>query len=252
MSVNVKQNGELTPVARLTKIIVPLGIAECYSTEEKQVGCWHDGKPLYQKTFVTERTNIAGNSSIDISSYVSSLDIEEIVDYTERILYSVSGGTGEYYSDDIARLRKIGSSYDITLTIGSATLSSIKIEWTIQYTKISDVAGSGMWTPNGNYAEHYSTEEQVIGTWHDGKPVYERVFTFNAISMNINAWYDTGVDISYVREIVFASVHNNTWALNCICAFKNGTKLNLVNMGNGNLSANRVIMRYTKTADYPS
>ena len=45
---------------------------------------------------------------------------------------------------------------------------------TMQYTKTTDTAGSGKWTPQGVPAIHYSTDEQVIGTWIDGSTLYEK------------------------------------------------------------------------------
>ena len=47
----------------------------CYSTEEKIVGKWIDGKPLYQKTF-----DFGSNINIDTSSWtvISSIDTSNI------------------------------------------------------------------------------------------------------------------------------------------------------------------------------
>ena len=44
---------------------------------------------------------------------------------------------------------------------------------TVQYTKTTDVAGSGDYNTYGVPTHHYSTSEQVIGTWTNGKPCYE-------------------------------------------------------------------------------
>lgn len=44
-----------------------------YSTEEKEVGTWIDGKPLYQKTIVLENTTISSSTKeitiLDITNY---------------------------------------------------------------------------------------------------------------------------------------------------------------------------------------
>ena len=42
-----------------------------YSTEEKEVGTWIDGKPLYQKTIVLENQTISGTeiTILDITNY---------------------------------------------------------------------------------------------------------------------------------------------------------------------------------------
>ena len=35
---------------------------------------------------------------------------------------------------------------------------------------------------------NYSTEEQIIGTWIDDKPIYRKVYTDLSINMSINTW----------------------------------------------------------------
>ena len=62
-------------------------------------------------------------------------------------------------------------------------------------------------------ADNYSTDEQVVGTWIDGKPLYQK--TFNAItpsSMSSQSWTDvSGVIIpnadyiTIVNAVVYAS-----------------------------------------------
>ena len=58
----------------------------------------------------------------------------------------------------------------------------------IWYTKDSDTPGSGEWTPSGVPTHHYSTDEQVVGTWIDGSTVYEKTFdvVLNANSFTID------------------------------------------------------------------
>ena len=44
---------------------------ECYSTEEREVGCWTDGKPLYQKTWdFGSDLSIASNTWVDTTMSV--------------------------------------------------------------------------------------------------------------------------------------------------------------------------------------
>lgn len=47
-----------------------------------------------------------------------------------------------------------------------------------------EYAGSG-----GGASHVYSTTEQVIGTWIDGKPLYEKVITGLSISLSWNSQY---------------------------------------------------------------
>ena len=46
--------------------------------------------------------------------------------------------------------------------------------FTIKYTKTTDVAGAGLFVPSGIMAVHYSTTEQIIGTWL-GETLYQKV-----------------------------------------------------------------------------
>lgn len=97
--------------------------------------------------------------------------------------------------------------------------------------------------------EIYSTQERQIGVWTDGKPIYERVYDFNSINLQPNPWYDTGIDSSNIDTLVDGIAYNKTWTLTCVCVFKNGAKINVVNLGNSALSTNRIILKYTKTTD---
>ena len=42
---------------------------------------------------------------------------------------------------------------------------------------------------NNNYNSNYSIEEQIIGTWIDGKKIYRKVYTGLSIKMSTNTWY---------------------------------------------------------------
>lgn len=259
MSVNMKQNGNLTPVASLTKAIIPLGVADCYSTEERQVGCWTDGKPLYQKTFTYHKTNIAANSNFDITSDLNGID--NVVAYQSRIKYMIDASIkGEYYSDDLVRLAKdSANAYRIYLTIGQATLATADIDLTVLYTKTTDTAGSGIWTPNGATAVHYSTSEQVVGTWIDGKPLYEK--TIYIQNPTAGGYYAHGVE--NIKRIIIHEVtglRNGQW--NCgIFNTNSGDRLTVLaypTSGNSGLYTDfsmsslkdlYVVLRYTKTTD---
>ena len=134
-----------------------------YSTEEREVGVWIDGKPLYQKTWL----GLSLTVGLDWVNAVAIADVDNLVctipasNFGERCLQS------QYYNGYIQLCTPYG-------TASSGTQSVQRL--TAQYTKTTDTAGSGTWTTTGEYAHHYSTTEQVIGTWVDGKPLYERTF----------------------------------------------------------------------------
>ena len=160
---------------------------ECYSTEERVVGCWIDGKPLYQKTIDFGALPNADQKAV--AHNISNID--NIVN-----LFGVANNTNSNLNDfalpyiDTNSLQNgIGlyiNSTNITIRTGSDR-SGLTAFIIIQYTKTTDTAGSGTWTPSGIPAVHYSTEEHVIGTWIDGSTLYEKTITIAALPSNTEA-----------------------------------------------------------------
>lgn len=155
-----------------------------YSDEEREVGVWRDGKSLYQKTYDTGSISTGSTKVVDISS----LNIDYVVNvggcgyssqYSQSLplpfvhsqsIYSISVNTTASNSVQNANLQ-IATGSGVSLSKSSIT---------IQYTKTTDVAGGGKYTTYGGLTHHYSENEQVIGTWKDGKPLYEKTITFTA------------------------------------------------------------------------
>ena len=148
-----------------------LETALIYSTEEREVGVWTDGKPLYKKTWLFDNyISINSNSRASLTSQgVSIPNLDVLVDaecpirIDKRAWFPVAIGM---YSTDLSLFNYSNAKIEIDCI-------------TIYYTKTTDVAGSGIWTTTGEYAHHYSTDEKVVGTWIDGKPLYERTITGN-------------------------------------------------------------------------
>ena len=150
-----------------------------YSTAEREIGVWTDGKPLYQKTIPfnctsSTVTEYVMDNNVDIKGYdargswavrsnhnIISLNSCISGDSTYSVFITFGSDNGDNNIIDIRHQRK-----DIT-----------NVVVTILYTKTTDVAGSGTWTPQGVPAVHYSTDEQVVGTWIDGRTVYEKTLT---------------------------------------------------------------------------
>lgn len=110
---------------------------ENYSTEERVVGTWIDGKPLYQKTILFDNVNT--------SSWKEIVEIQDI---------SVKKFTGSGYNDTLTYplpyrgmaayiifKYDTGKLYYMTST-GSAAIGVLHCELTIQYTKTTDEAPS--------------------------------------------------------------------------------------------------------------
>ena len=172
--VYIKKNGIVNKISSMS---IGVNTPFIYSEDEREVGVWIDGKPLYQKTI--SFTNLsAGSNYIDV-------DVSNI---SEVIMVSASAQvpSGAWIQipltyDDLTNITKYAVTLDgydpstgkITIKIGTnRTVSNGYL--TIQYTKTTDTPGSGKWSNNGGPAHHYSTSEQVVGTWIDGKPIYEK------------------------------------------------------------------------------
>lgn len=180
-----------------------------YSTTEREIGVWEDGKPLYQKTFIVNPTQ--ATETIDISS----LHIDKMVSRNTTCTRD-TGGSGLQQKDVQYRSESVGSDTygliceirgtDLYFDISGYNYSQItEIRATLQYTKTTDVAGSGTWTPQGVPTHHYSTDEQVIGTWIDGSALYEKSFVFNTpIEIAYNSPTNTSIDSSEMDIIISA------------------------------------------------
>jgi len=98
-------------------------------------------------------------------------------------------------------------------------------------------------------AINYSTTEQEIGTWVDGSKLYRRVFDLGSsvVPPANHSWYDTGIDISYIKGIIkSATTSGATWCTTIIDVFKESNHLKLVNLGSSQIGLRYVILEYTK------
>ena len=82
------------------------------------------------------------------------------------------GGSGAFYPIPFVQRSSVGNQIqlgadrtNVSIATGGSLFTSAQIYVTLQYTKTTDVAGSGDYTTLGIPTVHYSTNEQVIGTW---------------------------------------------------------------------------------------
>ncbi len=67
---------------------------------------------------------------------------------------------------------------------------------------VPDAPGGGSGGSSGGSSKHeYSEEEKIVGTWIDGRPIYERTFRNLNFSMS-TSWRDTGVEIPNIDEVI--------------------------------------------------
>ena len=151
-----------------------------YSLEEREIGVWTDGKPLYSK--VVEIQSFSSSSPISID--VSSLNVDTMVDVVGEA-YAISNNVitevlyfpiYKFANVYTAQIRYSNNAIQIYHeSLNEYTRGIVKI----LYTKTTDVAGSGSWTPQGVPTHHYSTDEQIVGTWIDGSTLYEKTLVFD-------------------------------------------------------------------------
>ena len=160
--------------------------AVIYSEEEHEVGVWTDGKPLYQKTWTGLNITPSYNSWSNVIP--NDVNIETLVRWQalSNVDYKNLDGTGIEW--------QVYGGYVRAEYNQNANVRTIEI-LTLQYTKTTDTAGSGIWTTTGEYAHHYSTTEHVIGTWIDGSTLYERTIFTNP------TWSNNSTTITLTNEI---------------------------------------------------
>lgn len=181
-----------------------------YSEEEREVGVWTDGKPIYQKTF--KYSNLPTVNNWTVFDSVNS-NYDELVNVIQKVQYPVSldqvMATPDLETEPRFCIKTDNKLYYYT------TLSFQNISVTIQYTKTTDQPGSGRYLPDGQLAHHYSTSEKVVGTWIDGSTVYERTWDFGSnVSVSSGNYY-TGFNInsSSMDKVLSGKIMNNDGTL---------------------------------------
>ena len=219
-----------------------------YSTEEREVGVWADGKPLYKRTF-----SITGGIACAYNTWVNT-NIPTPAN-TEKVIASIASANGAVDSPVLV------SCDNPTIYIMNVRNTSVTIvDFTIQYTKTTDVAGSGNYAALGVPAVHYSTNEHVVGTWIDGKPIYEKTVDCGALLNNATKTVAHGIaNISKVVEYKGISFDTNGYSI-ClpyagfgdwsVSIYANATNIYLQTKQNRTDCVNSYItLRYTKTTD---
>lgn len=165
-----------------------------YSLEEREIGVWTDGKPLYERTH-----HIVPSSPIQPQTE-TTLNLPDMTDADKYFYVDVIGGY-KGTEQDVAHWTQFtfeGNRSDASAVCVRQSTASSLVVWTgsnsgyfpqvstdnricefyitIRYTKTTDTAGSGTWTPQGVPAVHYSADEHIIGTWIDGSTLYEKTF----------------------------------------------------------------------------
>ena len=153
---------------------------DMYSTDEKMIGQWIDGKPLYQKTIDCGVLPNKTNKNI-------SIGISESINVINMFGYAINSTSKEdiplpYVHPSASILidcRDIENAPYIFIS-STANMSAFASYVTLQYTKTTDSSVEiGIDTD-------YSTTEKIIGTWIDGKPIWQKTFIATSCSAGYN------------------------------------------------------------------
>ena len=216
--------------------------SDLYSTDEKIVGQWTDGKPLYQKTLSGTTGAMGADSNFGAIANVETLVSIDGVCTTYANLQQGVPCPGLYVKF------QNGSVMTYTNADGFANKACTV---TLNYTKTTDSA-----VAIGSDTD-YSTTEKIIGTWIDGKPIYQKTVSCGALPNNTTKNVAHGITNASKFISVSAYTTNGTnymflnhpyeYFANVIC---NAT--NVMLRTNTNLSAyteTYVTIQYTKTSD---
>ena len=222
-----------------------------YSTDEREVGTWLDGKPLYQKTVVHNTalphgqwTQISFGSGKKIVYYEGKTYIDGNTFPFSDLNYHRGANSNEYccccgYNNYTLQIYpSIGSNYTVTCII------------TIWYTKDDEVAGSGNWTTSGVPAVHYSTDEQVIGTWLDGKTIYQKAYNISQIIIRPAGTVISDISISNIDTLISGIgtlVSSSEKQSAPLCIYPANSQLNA--SSSIAILVDTIILQYTKITD---
>lgn len=160
-------------------VVGTMSKSDLYSTTEKVVGMWLDGRPLYQKV-ISFTMNSSATTLTDYTTNHGISNLREVVN--TNLTWNANTGQsdseggsgiwirGDYSADDCFYHINVKRSTVVIQFRKPQAWNGITFYLCIRYTKTTDAANSY------NYADanDYSTSEKIVGTWVDGSNLYQR------------------------------------------------------------------------------
>lgn len=220
---------------------------DMYSTDEKMIGQWIDGKPLYQKVVIGTLGSKDNWSSF--AHNISNFDTLVMADaYTEDDASSkLSSKIGGYRSSDVCSCLQVDNLKVYIYT--SDAYANKSVTCILKYTKTTDSAIS-----IGDDTD-YSASEKIIGTWTNGKPLYQKTIrlntnqtTYSVYNVSLSTLFP---DSSYTDIIEVSGYYNQTSYNNTLfdLSIKCDTDLAIGNLSNNPMWFIMLTVKYTKTTD---
>ena len=116
---------------------------EIYSTSEREIGVWVDGKPLYKCTFI-----LSTPITVDGTGTVLPNDIQTALTNVDIIADARCSRSAEYAAYISPYVYKVNGSWYI---LSTDTWGQVKYI-TVSYTKTTDTPGSGRYSTDGSLA----------------------------------------------------------------------------------------------------
>lgn len=193
----------------LVSIVNAFNRGDIYSTDEKMIGQWIDGKPLYQRTFEVGYLVNNGVTQVDITTLMNTvdtvIDLQGIaVNESNKSVRPLCLADGVSSANNI-RIDILYENNSYKLRVFTATdwgENTYKVYSTLKYTKTSDTAIS-----IGSTTE-YSTSEKVVGTWINGKPLYQKTVALTVPTYVAGTSDAQGERLNYITNIERASIDN--------------------------------------------
>ena len=204
-----------------------------YSDEEREIGVWRDGKPLYQKT-INYGNVVTGQQQINISTGLTGIEniwVDTTMSQCDNGNYMYPLPNVHYGYDNLIGyfIDNTNNAPTLCIRAGNSMKNYIlNLIVTYRYTKTTDTAGSGTWTIQGGYAHHYSTTEHVVGTWIDGKPLYQKTINFGALPNSTTKSVSHGVSNADFINVTNAFAYYPNAQYNAMLP-----TISLYNVGNG-------------------
>lgn len=228
--------------------------ANIYTADERMIGSYL-GKPLYQKTINFGALPNNTRKSIEIGNF----SIDTVVE-----LYGYAKNNSEEYPLIFAhptsqyslalKIEDIDTNTPKVVIITAYDFSAYNGYITCKYTKTSDA------TVNIGTGNDYSTDEQIIGTWIDGKRLYQKTIEFGALPNNTSKEVNHGIsNINYIVNAYGFAKHSTGNAYisiptcltnNFIGIYCSNSVIHIeTNANNSNYTISYIIIQYTKTTD---
>ena len=259
-NLSIMEDGTLNAEASGTSVLSPGAVL--YDTEEKIVGKWIDGKPIYEKVIYV---NIVDRDWHNIQMDVS---IDNVIKL-KGILYQgnsypyfieLQGNTYPNTNERAMLLYKKDENYIRYGVLYTQTdLTSTYLYITIQYTKTTDEENSfniGMveninLEQNIDFSNIYSTDERIIGSWINGKPIYQKTYFISNTVTLTTSWIQIiqiSEDVEFLLDsIIYDPYYNNNMYL---IRYKEGYLEGFAPINTLGINENSYItIRYTKMTD---